>query len=265
MSVAIRTFIAGIIVPGLGYWIIGERKLGVATGILFSASILIFSWTRLVLDPIGLRVLLIILLATLVGGALHAAIVESRSAEIHRSWKSALFFAVAFVITLLLLLSNRGMILGYETYKLPTQSMSPTLLRGDYIIVDTWRYRDEEPANGDIVVFKAPQSGINFIKRIAGLAGDSISLQGNQLSRNGQIVSEPYAVYEGSGGAFQPVPELTIPPNQYFLLGDNRNKSADSRQFGFVPRENIIGRIAHIYYSSDDEVGIRWSRFPTEF
>ena len=144
-------------------------------------------------------------------------------------------------------------------------NQSNILLAGDYIIVDTWRFKDEEPANGDIVVFRAPESGISYIKRIAGMPGDSVSLQGDQLARNGQIVSEPYTIYEGSGQVRQPIPELNVRPNQYLLLGDNRNNSRDSRHFGLVPRENIVGRIAHIYYSSDDEGGVRWSRIPTEF
>jgi len=263
MIASISTFIVGIIITGCGYWIVGKRKQGFATVCLVLAFVLIFSWTRFILDPAGLRILLVCLLVTLCGAALHSALIRFRSQKDSTNWNKGLLFAGGYFIVALLLFSNRGTVLGYETYRLPAGSMAQTLLRGDYIVVDTWRYQDTEPANGDIVVFRIPQSGISYIKRIVGVPGDSVSLQGNQLARNGQIVSEPYAIYEGSGQAYQPIREQKIPPNLYLMLGDNRNNSKDSRHFGMVPRRNIVGRIAHIYYSSDDDVGIRLDRIPT--
>lgn len=262
---SIRTFVASIFVPGWGYWIVGRRKQGLIAAALMIASILVFSWTRLVLDPIGFRVLLACVLTILVGGAFHSAVIEFLDKDISRNWKHAFLFAGAYFAVAVLLFANRAATLGYETFRMPAGSMTPTLLRGDYMVVDTWLFDEEDPANGDIVVFELPDSGIKYIKRVAGVPGDAVSLLSNQLTRNGQVVDEPYAVYIGPSLGLHALVEETVPLGHYLLLGDNRNNSRDSRHFGMIPRDKVIGKISHIYYSSDEETGTRWDRIPTEF
>ncbi len=201
----------------------------------------------------------------LIGTAVHAASIEVRNKNTQRNWKHAFLFAVPCLLVMFLLFSNRGVTLGYEIYRLPAQSMVPTLLEGDYIIVDTWRYRSADPANGDIVVFALPGSGVNYIKRIAGVPGDSVSLLSNRLSRNGRLVDEPYVTYDGPARPYHALPEQTVSAGHYILLGDNRNNSRDSRHFGAIPRENLVGGVSHVFFSSDNETGIRWHRIPTQF
>ena len=244
MGAPIRTFICGLFAPGLGDWVVNKRQYGLATVVLTIATVLVFSWTRLVLEPLGFRAAMACLLAILFGSALHSAFVESRGVEGDRNWRNAVLFTIGVGVIFLLLFSFRGILLGYEAYRLPGQSMAPTLASGDQIVVDTWRYAGTEPANGDIVVFVAPDTGVTYVKRIVGVPKDVISLQGTQLIRNGENVNEPYAEYDGSDETVRPFSDVRVTAGHYFVLGDNRNRSKDSRFFGAVPRENLIGKVA---------------------
>ena len=244
MGASIRTFFCGLLAPGLGYWLVDKRRYGLATGALTIAVVLLVSWTRLVLEPLGIRAAIVCLLALLSGSALHAAFLDSRGIEFDRRWRSAVLYAIGVGIVFSFLFAFRGDLLGYEAYRLPGQSMAPTLTRGDRIIVDTWRYRDAEPQIDDIVVFLAPDTGITYVKRIVGIPGDLVSLEGSQVTRNGDAVDEPFAVYRGSGPGIGSFSGLSVPPGQYLVLGDNRNDSRDSRHFGLVPRENVVGVVA---------------------
>jgi len=281
----IRTFVASILVPGWGYWMVGSRKQGLVAACLTIALVLIFSWTRLVLDPVGLRVLLGCLLAILIGAAAHSALIEIQENNISRNWRNAFLFAASYFVIAVLLFSNRGTALGYEIYRLPSKSMAPTLLSGDYFIIDTWRYRNADAAIGDIVVFESPQSGVNYVKRVIGISRDEVRYERHRLTINGEIV--PLKQYPDAAPADHRFIELLgdrehevlitnarftandgvfrVPEGHYFLLGDNRDNSRDSRHIGMIPRDKIIGRIAHVYYSSDEETGVRWDRIPTQF
>ncbi|MDH3431699.1 MAG: signal peptidase I [Gammaproteobacteria bacterium] len=285
MTASIRTFVAGIIVPGWGYWIVGRSKHGAGAACLTIALILIFCWTRLVLNPVGLRVLLVFVLTILIGAAVHSALIEVRGGEIERNWKRAFMFAGAYFVIAFLLFSNRGTLLGYEIFRLPASSMAPTLLEGDYIIVDTWRFRDVDPAYGDIVVFELPQSGVNYIKRVVGIPRDEVRYEQHRLTINGSVVpleprpdatrldprfierlgDQEHEILITNAGFSIRDGIFNVPDGHYFVLGDNRDNSRDSRYFGMIPRDNIRGRIAHIYYSSSEATGIRWDRFPAQF
>jgi signal peptidase I len=131
-----------------------------------------------------------------------------------------------------------------EARYIPSGSMLPTLQINDRLIVDKVSYRFEAPQRGDIVVFN-PTSTLEqqnfheaFIKRVIGLPGDRIEVKAGQVLVNGKPLPENY-LQEAPNYEFKPV---TVPPNQYMVLGDNRNNSYDSHYWGFVPREKIIGR-----------------------
>lgn len=149
------------------------------------------------------------------------------------------------------------------SFAITSDSMAPTLISGDNVSVDTGYYRRQMPHRRELVLMKVP-SGRPLpanvvsvqqilVKRIVAVGGDVVSLSGKVLRVNGKDVSEPYAHYEPTGGIiesgdFGPV---TVPPNQYFLLGDNRSHSLDSRDFGSVPLDAIVGRPLKILESSD--------------
>jgi signal peptidase I len=139
-----------------------------------------------------------------------------------------------------------------EARYIPTGSMLPTIQgnpdawKADRIMVDKVSYRFHPPNRGDIVVFRPTDKlqgedrNSDFVKRVIGLPGDKVDIRGGKVYINNKALIENY-IQEQPRYNYGPV---TIPANQYFVLGDNRNNSYDSHYWGFVPRENIIGKAA---------------------
>jgi signal peptidase I len=173
-----------------------------------------------------------------------------------------------------------------QAFEIPSSSMENTLLIGDHVFVDRVRlapatkwfpaipYRNVQ--RGDIVVFLSPaEAGLYVVKRIIGVPGDRIHLRDGVVYRNGARMEEPYAIHNGTidpyrdnfpaipgseAGTLTPEWQLTmrqhisngdlvVPEDSYFAMGDNRDVSYDSRYWGFIPGENVIGRPMFIYWS----------------
>lgn len=167
---------------------------------------------------------------------------------------------------------------------IPSGSMESTLMTGDHVIVDKLAYAPHASRSGlpyddihfqDVVVFRYPVDiRQNYVKRVIGLPGDRIHLAHGAVYRNGVKLNESYAQYitvppdnyrdnfPPAGLIYAPAHavdmlthvrdgELVVPPGNYFVLGDNRNNSEDSRYWGFVPRENIVGRPVLVFWSYD--------------
>ncbi len=127
-------------------------------------------------------------------------------------------------------------------------SMRPTLQDGEYILINKLAYKLGEPMRGDIVVFVFPVNPEeDLIKRIIGLPGDTITVQDGVLSINGVVMNEPYIsappAYDGT---------WQVSEGELFVLGDNRNDSRDSHQWGLLPVENVIGRAVLIYWPPEE-------------
>jgi signal peptidase I len=132
-----------------------------------------------------------------------------------------------------------------ERIRVESISMQSTLYPGDYVIVNKLAYRFKgSPERGDVIVFRYPPNpdAIPYIKRVIGLPGDQIHILDGQVFINGQLMFEPYLTVITSRGG-----DWTVPAGELFVMGDNRNNSSDSRTWGFVPFENIIGRAELIY------------------
>jgi signal peptidase I len=191
-------------------------------------------------------------------------------------------YAEAIAIAVLLALIIRTLIV--QAFTIPSGSMMDTLLVGDYILVNKFLYGPElpftdwrtpalrYPHRGDIVVFKYPQDEKrDFIKRIVALPGEEVQVRGQQVFINGQALTEPYVKraetpspvstqpgYCGYAYACEPT---VVPPASYFVMGDNRDNSQDSRYWGFVTEDKIKGKAFLIYWSWDSEKHwLRWWR-----
>ncbi|BAU10535.1 signal peptidase I [Leptolyngbya sp. NIES-3755] len=165
----------------------------------------------------------------------------------------AAFVGISIVLSTILAIVIRQFVA--EARYIPAGSMLPTLQISDRLIIDKLTYRFESPKRGDIVVFSPTEAlkkqNFNdaFIKRIIGLPGDRVQVKGGLVYINDQPLREPYIGKENAAD-YEWGPQV-VPPNAYFVLGDNRNNSYDSHYWGFVPRENIIGKATQRFYPFD--------------
>ncbi len=214
-------------------------------------------------------------------------------------------WAKSLSLALLLFLVVRAFVV--EAFKIPSGSMEGTLLVGDFLLVNKFVYGAEVPGTGrrlpalrqpayrDVMVFQWPEDPTkNFVKRLVGLPGDTLAMDDGVLMRNGQPQPEPYVTHSEPGT--DPVTEefhwqrdflvrfaaaqrsyhpsrnnwgpIVVPPRRYFVLGDNRDNSLDSRYWGFVPDSLVRGSPLVVYYSFDPDSAmnfdwirrVRWRR-----
>lgn len=139
-----------------------------------------------------------------------------------------------------------------ETFWIPSGSMEPTLMVGDRIMAYKLLYGINRVKRGDIIIFKFPlDPKKDFVKRVIGLPGDVIEIKEKEVYVNGKKLIEPYVVHSDNWDTGFPRDEygpVKIPPESLFVLGDNRDSSEDSRYWGYVPKENIIGKAFLIYW-----------------
>jgi signal peptidase I len=194
----------------------------------------------------------------------------------------------SLVIAVLLALFVRTWV--FQAFKIPTGSMENNLLIGDHLIVNKMTFAPaasglerlvlpgRQVRRGDVIVFKYPEEPErDFIKRVIGLPGDRLEMRRKVVSINGEPLDEPYVQHlqplspEGTdpvpGGKLETYGPVTVPAGQYFMMGDNRDNSEDSRYWGFLPATYVKGQALFIYFSFEDNEpitnlfgGIRWRR-----
>ncbi|MBI2040301.1 signal peptidase I [Candidatus Microgenomates bacterium] len=143
-----------------------------------------------------------------------------------------------------------------QPHKVSGNSMVPTFHNGDYILTDKLSYRFGSPQRGDIIVLKNPRDETqDFIKRIIALPDDTLKVEGNAVYLNGGLLKEPYlppATSTHAGSFLTEGVEIKAGANQYFVFGDNRNHSSDSREWGAITREEIVGKTFFRYWPPGD-------------
>ncbi|MCB0220734.1 MAG: signal peptidase I [Chrysiogenetes bacterium] len=185
------------------------------------------------------------------------------------------------VLALLLALTSRTFII--QAFKIPSESMVPTLLVGDYLLVSKlsyglhkpgggWLMTWDEPERGDVVVFITPQDKDlpllqqrDFIKRVIAVGGESVAYRNRTIYINGEPIEDPWGHFDTSPLFDRPdFGPVTVPEGHFFMMGDNRNNSEDSRVWGFAPMDLVVGKAEVIYYSHDNSLfNIRWDRVAT--
>lgn len=185
-------------------------------------------------------------------------------------------YTKAIITALILAMLIRAYII--QAFKIPSGSMTPTLLIGDHILVNKFLYGTKipfsgkrvfmfkKPERGDIIVFKYPENpSKDFIKRVVAAEGDVIESKNKMIHVNGSKVNEPYARHTDSSmrpmgieprDNFGPV---IVPKDKYFVMGDNRDQSYDSRYWGYVDIKDVKGKALILYWSWDSEKN--WVRF----
>ena len=165
--------------------------------------------------------------------------------------KSSLREMVEVIVTALVLaFLIKTFVVG--NFWIPSESMVPTIEVNDKVMVTNFSYWFEGPKRGDVIVFRYPlDTKKDYIKRCIGLPGETVEFRDSKLYVNGQLVEEPYLP---EGLVFEDYGPIEVPEGQYFMCGDNRNHSSDSRVWGFVEKRLIIGKAQVIYWPFD-----RWS------
>lgn len=141
--------------------------------------------------------------------------------------------------------------LAVQNFNVEGMSMEPTLHDQELILVDKWSYLFHPPTRGDVIVFIAPpHPDQDYVKRIIAIPGDRLTIDGTTVIVDGVTLNETYVQPSRQGNiyAFKRIDNILIPSNSYFVMGDNRIGSDDSRDWGLVPRANIIGRAALVYW-----------------
>jgi len=170
---------------------------------------------------------------------------KSHTKAVVREWVESL------IIALVLALVIRAFVV--QAFKIPTGSMRPTLLEGDRLLVNKFIYRFREPERGDVIVFRFPSDRKkDYIKRLIATGGESVQIKDGNVYVDGDLVEDPsiirginYYNKEPYGG-FNKV--INVPPDGFYVLGDNSASSRDSRYWGFVPQKNVIGKAFFIYW-----------------
>lgn len=180
--------------------------------------------------------------------------------EYNRSYIYMMFIVVSVSYPSNLANSIRDNLL--QAYKIPSASMSPSLLPGDYILINKTTYKQQSPKRGDVVVFVNPnQRHQDFIKRIVAMPGDSLEIKDSIAYVNGLPEKTTQGIGQKAREDCNSSPcteykKIEIPNGHCFVLGDNRANSQDSRHFGPVPLSDIKGRVDYIYFPAES-----WSRF----
>lgn len=184
----------------------------------------------------------------------------------------------AIIIALLIAVFIRTFII--QAFKIPSRSMVPTLLVGDHLLVNKFIYGIKipylrktiipvtDPRRGDIIVFIYPNDrSKDFIKRVIGIGGDTIEIKNKKIFINGKEYTDTHGIYSDSviyPGSIQPRDNfgpVTVPPESLFVMGDNRDESADSRYWGFVDLKDVEGKAFIIYWSwNREDQNLRWKR-----
>ena len=251
--------------PGLGFLYVGKPLLAVGLPLAGISILALTSWTRLILSPVFVLVLMALAIVVWLGATVAAGVIAHRLGEVTLLRSQKWYFYIAFIVlssvTGSVLQEKRGQWFGYEPYRFPSQSMATTLLHGDFIIANTWKYRSNTPKRGEVIVFRFPKDpSVSYAKRVIGTPGDRIVIKSGVVNVNGEPLEEPYVTSEFNQTSSQGTAAFQVPSNAYFVLGDNRDHSNDSRYWGFVPAENLVGSVEYIWFSWDTKTGLRADR-----
>jgi signal peptidase I len=186
-------------------------------------------------------------------------------------------YAETLIIALLIALFARAFVV--QAFKIPSESMKPTLLVGDHLLVNKFIYgiripligkkflQFSEPQRGDVIVFIFPgDRSKDYIKRVIGLPGDTAEIRDRKIYINDTLIEDPWGVYSPLGPQNpQNYGPKVVPPDSLFVMGDNRDNSLDSRVWGFVPLDDVLGKAFILYWSWDWKnpsilSKVRWNR-----
>lgn len=183
---------------------------------------------------------------------LGLAFAEKAAESLHPRWRAAgeILESLTIAVVIIFLVVRPFVV---QAFYIPSESMTPTLMQNDWILVDKLSYRMGRPQRHEVVVFRAPKEALHgeqteeeqdFVKRVIGLPGDVVEISSGVTYVNGEPQNEPYTC-EAPGYDLSP---YTVPPGKLFVMGDNRNHSNDSHRWGALDCNRLIGRAVLIFW-----------------
>ncbi len=246
-----------ILTPGLGQLYNGRPWRSAIFFCLLVFFTTIVSWTNALVSFEGLVALLGTSLLVWLYMLFDTARLSLTGSEYELRWYNRWYYYLGAVLAALVVQQLQPQFgSSYQTFRMRSSSMAPTIMVGDCVVASKVALTRASITRDDIVVFNQEVGGdtIRSIKRVIGLPGETISIRGPKVYIGGKELTEPYATWQEGGIPESDFPETTIPENSYFVLGDNRDHSKDSRFYPdyFIKSEKIIGRPQYIYWSSAD-------------
>lgn len=251
--------------PGLGFLYAGRLWSALLVPLLFLLFVFSLAWSRLILESWGVWLIWVVLISVhFILIPIVFWVTRKNSPCILKRCQhflSYLVFILFFVLLAASTIKYRAKLFGYEVFILPTTSMANTLLPHDYMMVDTWAYLDHLPKRSDILVFKYPlKPKMYFTKRLIGGQNEKVSIDKGKVRVNGVLLNEPYVLPENNiNTSVKEYVEFNVPTESYFVLGDNRDNSHDSRYWGVLKKDAVYGKAVSICFSFSN-TAIRFDR-----
>jgi len=271
-----KSWVGGVlnVIPGLGHIYCGRVRQGILMflfcHIVSVGALLIGLIPHL---PYSIFLAIMIFIASRLLPIVHSVLIAKREGvgyelKLYNKWYIYmgifLFYGLVFQPIIGSLIKSNLV----QAYRISSNSMNPTLLAGDHILVDKFMYRIKQLPRGDVIIYIYPKEpSKDFVGRIVALEGDIVEVKDKKLHINGEKYIEDYIINSDSNifpsdrqprDNFGPV---TVPSGFLFIMGDNRDNSYDSRFWGFLANEKVKGKVIKIYFSWDKDLGsVRWDR-----
>jgi len=267
----LMALLMSLVLPGFGQLYNGEVNRAIwwfliyfALGVPGLAVVALYMPSGLMLAALVLT--LVAIVSLWVYGMVDAWRSAQRQPDyVPRVWQTSGLYVLVLVMCALIV---QPLFVSYirnhqiESFRIPSLSMEPTLMHGDYIFADK-RYNcpncKQAVQRGDIAIFTYPNDRTKYyVKRIVGLPGERVQVIGNQVLIDGRSLTVTQTDWSTAGSRLADI-DLVVPGGQVYVLGDNRDNSVDSRSFGTVPLQDVVGRVRQIWFSYADRT-IRWNR-----
>ena len=249
--------VLGFVLPPVGFAYVGRPGLWIAliAGLVGIGAV--FGWTGMVHSSAGFYVLVACgVLEKIAEIALPVFVARASRPPFEPRWYQngvayvvigIVWIGVASIVT-----AHRGQVVGFEPFRVPSASMAPTLDIGDFIIVDERPEAIAHIARGDVVVYRTEEA--SFVKRVVAMPGSSVAVDASGLRVDGvpEVAQSFDTTRTGAVPASLRYATVTLQPDEFYVLGDNRGNSRDSRQLGPVPRDALVGKVTRIWYSLRD-------------
>ena len=261
------------LLTGLGQLYAGQVKKGIA--FLLINVVALVGMLKYLMDPttklysymLGIIPVAILFGLYVIIDAYQSAKQYNQANNLTRSISVGKRILLIIGILFFYLFNPQGILANYlranvvQAFRLPSGTMEPTIKQGDRILVDKAAYKGSEPSRGDIIVFLYPEdTSRNFVMRLIASGGETVEIKDGDVYVNDELVQIPSIkniYYYNQGENAQAGKKVTVPEESYYVLGDNSALSHDSRYWGFVPRNNILGKVFKIYYPFDRSGAIK--------